>query len=646
MMARNSKSGKNEEEQSPIIRIMEGTSGETGERFFHSLVRNLAIILNTSGAWVTEYLENEGRLRAFAFWLNGKWVENYEYDIHGTPCEPVIKDVCRVHLPERVVELYPEDPDLRSLKAVSYLGEPLLDRTGKVIGHLAILDTKPMPADPDCLAIFRIFSARASAELMRMRAEKSIREREVKLRRLFDSAMDGIAEFDQSLNITQLNPAAGKILELEGRNITGRPLTDFTAENEKARLMILARRLTSYQDGEKYLWIPNGITLLSVKGRRITTEATLSLSEINGEQFFTLIFRSIIDRLEAEEKLQNLRTETEYLREELRSVTLSGELKGRSESLKKIINEIRQVAPTDSTVLILGETGTGKELVARAIHTQSRRRNKPLVKVNCAAIPANLIESEFFGHEKGAFTGAAYKRDGRFRMADGGTIFLDEIGELTPEIQSKLLRVLQEGEYEPVGSSKTLKTDVRVIAATNRDLKKEATEGRFREDLYYRLNVFPVIVPPLRERKEDIIELAEDFIEKFSVSMGKTIEPLSEDMRQRLVSYNWPGNVRELQNVIERSVITLESGVLNFDSSLPAFTVNFGNSQQNAADDRITDRIRTADEMKQFERENILLALEKTNWKVSGKNGAAELLGIPPTTLSSRMKALNISQPQ
>jgi len=363
---------------------------------------------------------------------------------------------------------------------------------------------------------------------------------------------------------------------------------------------------------------------------------------MHGDHFFTLIFRNINDRLEAEKKINALSSETEYLREELRSVHKFGDITGSSEAILRVLNDINQVAGTDSTVLITGETGTGKELIARAIHSGSRRNTKPLIKVNCAAIPANLIESEFFGHEKGAFTGATAKRDGRFRIADRGTIFLDEIGELPLELQSKLLRVLQEGEFEPVGSSKTVKVSVRVIAATNRDLRTEAEAGNFREDLYYRLSVFPIYAPPLRDRAEDIVELAEVFIQNYSHTMGKHIEAITQEIKNRLMSYKWPGNVRELQNVMERALITSVNGKLNLDSSLPLQTMGKEYLSDKKSESVGTERIRTAEEMSEMERKNIILALEKTNWKVSGEKGAARLLGIPPTTLSSRIKALKI----
>jgi transcriptional regulator with GAF, ATPase, and Fis domain len=262
--------------------------------------------------------------------------------------------------------------------------------------------------------------------------------------------------------------------------------------------------------------------------------------------------------------------------------------------------------------------------------------------VNCAAIPASLIESEFFGHEQGAFTGATKKRDGRFALSHGGTIFLDEVGELPLDLQSKLLRVLQEGEFEPVGSSQTRKVDVRVIAATNRDLEKSARDGNFRDDLYYRLNVFPIRVPTLRERRADIGLLATSFARKYAQRMGRTLEPLSEDCLRRLEAYSWPGNVRELQNIIERAMITSRDGRLNLDRALPE-TVN-AIAAAVAIGENVNHRVRTAKELEELERQNIIAALKSSEWKIAGESGAAQLLGMKPTTLSSRMKALGIER--
>ena len=347
------------------------------------------------------------------------------------------------------------------------------------------------------------------------------------------------------------------------------------------------------------------------------------------------------ERLEAEQKIRSLTIETEFLKEELHELQHFGEILGNSPALIHVLRDIQQVADTEATVLITGETGTGKEVMARAIHANSRRRDQPFIKVNCAAIPASLIESEFFGHEQGAFTGATKKREGRFSLADGGTIFLDEIGELPLDLQGKLLRVLQEGEFEPVGSSHTTKVSVRVLAATNRDLQKEAQNGRFREDLYYRLNVFPIHLPPLRERGEDVILLANTFVQHFSQRMGRTVTPLSPDALRRLIGYPWPGNVRELQNVIERAVITTKNGPLNLDRALPDEDKLPSPTQRSMQE---PSTIRTIQEIHDLERQNILMALEQSSWKVSGEKGAAQLLGINASTLASRMKSLGISR--
>ena len=288
-------------------------------------------------------------------------------------------------------------------------------------------------------------------------------------------------------------------------------------------------------------------------------------------------------------------------------------------------------------MLILGETGTGKELFARAIHEGSPRRGKPLVKVNCAAIPATLIESEFFGHERGAFTGATARRDGRFTLADGGTIFLDEVGELPLELQGKLLRVLQEGEFEPVGSSRTRKVDVRVVAATNRDLRRAVVEGKFREDLYYRLSVFPLSLPPLRERGNDVLLLAESFAREFAARTGQRLAPIGPEAASSLRAYGWPGNIRELQNVVERAVITARDGKLEFERAIPSAVTGTTESSLPG-----TPGVLTARDVARLERENLRRALEATQWKIAGEGGAAKLLGLAPSTLASRVKALRL----
>jgi transcriptional regulator with GAF, ATPase, and Fis domain len=349
------------------------------------------------------------------------------------------------------------------------------------------------------------------------------------------------------------------------------------------------------------------------------------------------------DRLEAERRIQSLSAEAEYLREEIKALHNADDIVGQSEPLLRTMGDADQVAPADTTVLILGETGTGKELIARAIHSASPRRDRPFIKVNCAAIPATLMESELFGHERGAFTGAAKSREGRFALADRGTIFLDEVGELPLDLQGKLLRVIQEKEFEPIGGTRTRKVDVRVLAATNRDLLRAVRAGDFREDLYYRLNVFPIHVPPLRERGEDVALLACVFARRFASKLGRQIEPLSQECIRRLTAYSWPGNVRELQSVIERAVITARDGQLNLDRALPR-TAEDSVARDAEPARRSAAPIRTEAELREEERRNLLLALEATGWRLEGADGAARLLGMNPSTLRSRLKALGLSR--
>ncbi len=324
-----------------------------------------------------------------------------------------------------------------------------------------------------------------------------------------------------------------------------------------------------------------------------------------------------------------------YLEDEIRSELNFKEIVGKSEALRRVLTLVETVAPTDSTVLIYGETGTGKELIARAVHDLSSRHSNAFVKLNCAAIPTGLLESELFGHERGAFTGAIAQRVGRFELAHRGTVFLDEVGEIPLELQPKLLRVLQEREFERLGSTRTLRTDARLIAATNRDLETMVKEQKFRSDLYYRLNVFPVRVPPLRERPEDIPMLVRHFVQQFSRSMSKGIDTIPSETMTTLVRYHWPGNIRELQNVIERAVILSSGPVLK----VPTDELHFRADSTPASNNGDGNLQAALDEA---ERQGIVATLEKTNWKVAGPNGAAALLGMHRSTLQSRMLKLGI----
>jgi transcriptional regulator with GAF, ATPase, and Fis domain len=340
-----------------------------------------------------------------------------------------------------------------------------------------------------------------------------------------------------------------------------------------------------------------------------------------------------------------LELECSYLREEIQDAQAFGDIVGESDALKSVLQQVELVAPTDATVIILGESGTGKELVAREIHKRSLRHDRPLIKVNCASISRELYESEFFGHVKGAFSGAIKDRAGRFEAADGGTLFLDEVGEIPIDLQSKLLRVLQEGQYERVGEEVTRQVDVRIIAATNRKLKRDIGEGRFRKDLYYRLSVFPIEVAPLRYRKEDIPLLTGYFLELIQRKTNRKLPRLSASNLKQLQNYDWPGNVRELQNVIERAAITSQGNALHF--VVPESDESDNLRQQNASNLEPQDdsKVVPESEMRRRERQNVIAALQKSKWKIYGEGGAAELLGIKPTTLSSRIKKMKIRKP-
>lgn len=363
-----------------------------------------------------------------------------------------------------------------------------------------------------------------------------------------------------------------------------------------------------------------------------------AIKDNNGNILYALgMMLDITDKKIAEDKLQKafsqikklkdqLDTENIYLKEEIKSIHGFENIIGNSLTLNYVLQRLKSVAPTDATVLVEGETGTGKELIARAIHNESLRKNKPMIKVGCAALSSSLIESELFGHEEGAFTGANAKRIGRFELANGGTIFLDEIGELSLELQAKLLRVIQEGEFERLGSSSTNKVDVRIITATNRNLEDEVRNGRFREDLYYRLSTFVITAPPLRERKDDIRLLVKSFVDQYAKKMGKRIRSISRSTMNKLEKYSWPGNIRELQNVIKHAIILSENGVLKIE--MPVLSAI---SKK--------DKLKLED----VEHDHILKVLKKTNWRISGKDGAAELLGMKRTTLQSRIKKLGIN---
>jgi len=622
--------------------LLEGTSSKTGEEFFRALVRSAAMAMDVAGVWVTEYIPDRKVLRSLAFWMHNNYIEEYEYQLAGTPCGMVIETGRLIHFPEGVIDLFPDDADLPRLNAVSYAGVPLLKPDGCVLGHLSALDTKPLYLTPEVESVFRIFAARAAAEFNRLRAESAVRDSEERFSGLFESAMDAIFELDDRFQIQRANHSAASIFAFPTESLANRKLSTLLSASSAEKLTTVVQELEF--SGEHFAWVPGGFEALRSDGSQFPAEASVSRFDLPGRSRYSVILRNVEHQLAAESRLHELEAETAYLQSEIADHRYGGEIVGNSPTIGAVVTAVHQVAPTLATVLIEGETGTGKELVARAIHQQSQRASRPFIRVNCAAIPATLCESEFFGHEKGAFTGAANRRTGRFELAHNGVIFLDEVSELPLELQPKLLRILQEGEYEPVGSSQTRKVDVRVIAATNRNLAAEVAAGRFREDLFYRLHVFPIAVPPLRERGADVELLAKLFIDRYCARIGRPSPELTSDCLRRLRSYHWPGNVRELENVIERAIILSRDGHLALREVLPL--ESFPPLKQSANPGRLQAPAQTKAEIRQFERETLVRALEQSRWKVAGAHGAAHALGIPPSTLSSRMKALKIQRPQ
>jgi len=610
-----------------LRKIDEGTAATTGAEFFHSLVKSLAEALQTKYAFVSKFVEgNRPRVRTLAFWKGDGFLDNFEYDLSHTPCERVLAgEVCL--FPEKVQDLFPEHrEDLAKLGVESYLAIPVSDRSGTVMGHLAVMDTKPMHDDPRVLSVFKIFGVRAGAELERDRMDAQLKENEERLRDLFDEAPIAYVHEGLDSKFIRANRAALRSLGITPDQVEGTYGSSFVPDTPDAQ-----RRLK-----EAFASIGRGTNTSGVvlELRRKDDGKPLwiqwwSRPDPSGTYTRTM-FIDITERVLMEQEKARLEAQNVYLQEEIKGTHNFEELIGSSSTLKKVLKNVERVAPTDSTVLITGETGTGKELIARAIHNLSPRKNKPLVKVNCAAIPSGLIESELFGHEKGAFTGALTKKMGRFELADKGTIFLDEIGELPLDLQSKLLRVLQEGEFERVGGTQTFKINVRVIAATNRDLEQLSKTGHYRPDLYYRLNVFPIHLPALREREGDIPLLVQYFVRKFAVNFGKKIDRIPERMMSALQRYQWPGNIRELEHVIERAVILSEGSELE-----PIEWLSPSHGKAGAA------KTLTLEEM---ERQHIVDVLEHTNWRVSGEKGAAKILGLNPTTLEARMKKLDITR--
>jgi PAS domain S-box-containing protein len=486
-------------------------------------------------------------------------------------------------------------------------------------------------------------------------SEEALKISEIRYRRLFETAQDGILILDaETGQISEVNPFLVEMLGYSHEEILGKKLWEIGSfkniEASKATFSELqSKGYVRYDD----------LPLETKDGRPMAVEFVSNVYLVNHHKVIQCNIRDVSERKLIAEALQQAHNELErrveertvelrtalceiktlkdqleaeniYFRQEIKMRHQFGHILGQSDGLKYVLYRAEQVAPTDTTVLILGETGTGKELIAAAIHDMSPRNARPLITVNCAALPANLMESELFGREKGAFTGADTRQVGRFEVANGSTLCLDEIGELPLEVQAKLLRVIQNNEFERLGSSHTIKVDVRIVATTNRNLEEEVRKGRFRQDLYYRLNVFPITVLPLRQRKEDIPLLVEAFIERYARKLGKQITSIQKETMKALEDYLWPGNVRELESVIERAVILCSGPVLQLADKLEISSFPLSCS------------MRTLEEM---EREQIIKTLSETRWRIEGKDGAAAILGLHPSTLRARMHKLGILRP-
>jgi formate hydrogenlyase transcriptional activator len=510
------------------------------------------------------------------------------------------------------------------------------------------------------------------------RAQEELELSRNKYAELYDFAPVGYFTFDAHGVIREVNIAGAQLLGIERGLLVNKPFTTLIADAEGREIfsshltLVLQRQvmlrceirltgkdgtlihgqlqsvtvdtignkagyiLTSIVDGSVRKQLEEELQNAHDKLKSVVNERTGELTRTNVQ-----LSQEIDERKEAEESLQGAISEIKLLKERLQAENIYlqqdiareynfGELIGQSNAISYVFFRIEQVAPQDTTVLLLGETGTGKGVVARAIHSRSARKDRAMITVNCTAMPANLIESELFGRERGAFTGANARQMGRFELADGGTIFLDEIGEMPLELQSKLLRVVQDGEFERLGNPRTIKVNVRIIAASNRNLEEEIRSGRFREDLFYRLNVFPITIPQLRKRQEDIPLLVNHFIAKFNKKIGKKIDAVSKETMNALQEYHWPGNVRELESVIERAVITSQGTALQV---LDRFDTFRKTGEQSGQDVKA---------LAELEQDHILQVLQTTGWRIEGQNGAAALLGLNPSTLRARMRKYGI----
>jgi PAS domain S-box-containing protein len=559
---------------------------------------------------------------------------------------------------DELAKLKPHDiasPESAALIEKEYL--PLLRRRGR-LDHAAIEFVAKSGERVSCVAS-AVTERSEAGDFLRTVAAYTEVNRELMLeqhyRDLYRATPAMLHTVDAKGRIVYVSDHWLMKLGYRREEVIGRPITDFLSERRRA---VLTQEQLEHSIAKGAL-LNEPRELVTKAGEII--EILISSAEDRDEDgnvvALLVACKDVTQRNQAERQLraafeenarlrEELERERDYLREEVQVSMNFGRVIGESPALKQMLARVEAVAQTDASVLIQGESGVGKELVAHVIHGASGRSDGPLVKVNCAAVPHELFESEFFGHVKGAFTGAHRDRVGRFELADGGTIFLDEIGEIPLSLQSKLLRVLQEGEFERVGDEKSHSVDVRLIAATNRDLEQAVADGRFREDLFYRVSVFPIEVPPLRDRGDDVIQLALHFLERTCQEFGHEPLTLSRQQAALLKQYNWPGNIRELKNVIERAVILSQGKVLRLDLAMANILASSTPTADSTSGQDPDLEILTEQQLTDLSRQNTLNALRATDWRVSGPNGAAKLLDLKPTTLADRMKKLGISRPK
>ena len=696
--------------ESTLTRIVEKALSKSKMEFIPAFVEEMANVLGVMCIGITQSIEgNANELQFVSLWYDGRFEKNYKYPIANTPSARVLEEGM-LHIPSGISQQFSHDTFLTRMRAEGYLGIPVISSGGHIKGHFFIIDDKPLVRQPWIEVLLQIAANRLALELERKEVEDELKQRmdmealvsEISAELINSNAKNIDEKIDwllrkigQFVDVDRTyvfkleeNLKAGSVTHewtLPERTALKEHFQNFKTQDHPwpfellmAKRMLLVHdirehkadmqgfervfqtfNITSmlnmplvlndkvygflgFNTEERHPWSIRDIVLLKLVSEvlistisRINYETNLKQINDKLEEEVMLRTRDLEAALsEVSELKQKVEAENTYLKEEYNISHPFDNIVSHDPKFNEVLAQAKHVADTPTTVLIMGETGTGKEVISQFIHDMSDRKDKPLIKINCAALPATLIESELFGHEKGAFTGAANAKQGRFELASGGTLFLDEIGEVPIELQPKLLRAIQEGEFERLGGTKSIKVDVRLVAATNRNLLEEVQQGNFRSDLYYRLNVFPINIPPLRERKKDIKPLVNYFMNKHGQRLGKKIKKVPVSVIDKLEKYQWPGNVRELENIIERAVIISPESHLVLGNWLV---------DEDKSTSGTTDKFTSLEE---YEKRYIIEVLKHTNWKVSGDDGAANILQLKPTTLDSKLKKLGIIKPK